>query len=50
MLKGMDSEAVQQVIDINPVSSTQKVSGKLGISQSSMVCHFYNQGKSIQSY
>ena len=49
MLK-TDSEAVLQTIEVNPVSSTQRVSGKLSISQSSVVCHLHDlSGKRIRS-
>ena len=34
----------------NPVSSTQRVSGELGISQSSVVCHLHDLDKSSQNY
>ena len=32
-----------------PVSKTQRISGELRISQSEVVCHFNDHGKSIQS-
>ena len=38
-----------QAVEVNLVSSTQGVSGELGISQSSVVCHLNDLGKSIQS-
>ena len=47
--KIMDSEAVLQAIEVNLEIGSQKVSGELGISQSSVVCHFHNLGKSIWS-
>ena len=37
-----------QAINANPVSSTRRVSGELGISQSNVVGHF-SLGKSIRS-
>ena len=43
----LDSEAVLQAIDTNPVSRTPRVSGELGISQSIMVSHFHELGKTI---
>ena len=46
--KIMASEAVLQDIDGNPTSSTQRVSGKLDISPSNLVLHFYNLSKSIE--
>ena len=45
--KNVDPEVVLQAIEVNPVSSSWRVSGKLGISQSSMIHHFHNLGKSI---
>ena len=44
--KTMDSKTM---LKANPVSSTQRVSGKLNISQSSLVCYLYNLSKCIQS-
>ena len=38
-------EAVLQAIAANPVSSTQRVSGELSISQSSVICHLRNLPK-----
>ena len=46
--KTVDSEAVLPAIDSNSVSSTQRVSGKLGISQFSVVRHLHDLSKSIQ--
>ena len=48
--KAIDSKAVLQAIEATPASSTQEVSSKLGISQSSVVGHFHNLSKSIQNY
>ena len=48
-LKIVDSEAVLQALEVNLVSSMQRVSGKLGISQYCIVCHIHDFGKSIQS-
>ena len=48
-LKSMNSEAVLQAIEANPVSITWRVSGELDISQSSVVRHDHVLGKSIQS-
>ena len=45
--KTVDSEAVFQAIEANPKSSTRKVSGELGISQSSVVRRLHDLGKSI---
>ena len=42
-------EAMLQAIKVNLGSSTWKVSGELGILLSSVVHHFYNFDKSIQS-
>ena len=47
--KNVDSLAIFQAIETNPVSSALRVSGELGISQSSGVCYPHNFGKSIQS-
>ena len=44
--KIVDSEVMLQAIEANPASSTQRVSGKLSISQSGMVQHFHNICKS----
>ena len=46
--KTMDSEDIFQARKANQVSSTQRVSGKLGISQSNMVCHHHSLSKSIK--
>ena len=43
--KSGDSEAVFEVIESNPTSSTWRESGKLGIVLSSLVCHRHNHGK-----
>ena len=43
--KTVDSETMLPSIEVNTVSSTQRVSGELGISQSSEVCHLHNLGK-----
>ena len=48
--KIMDSEAVLQATETNLVSRTLRVSGKLNISQCSVVCHLHNFGKNIQSF
>ena len=42
----MDSEAELQAIEANLVSSIQRVSGELGISQSSVVCPLHGLSKS----
>ena len=47
--KTIDSKAMLQAIEANLLSSTGRVSGKLSISQSSVVYHFHNLNKSIQS-
>ena len=47
--KSMDSEAELHAIEANLVSCTWRVSGKLSISQSSVVHHIHNLGKSIQN-
>ena len=44
--KTMDSEAVLQVIEPNPVSSTRRVSGELCISLFSVVHYIHDLGKS----
>ena len=49
MPKSEDSEAVLQVIELNPVSSTLKVSGELCISQFSVDRHLYDIGKSFRA-
>ena len=46
--KTMDSEAVPQAIEVNLASSTQRVSGKLIISQSNVVCNLHDLSKSMQ--
>ena len=46
----MDSEVMHQVLEAHLASSTERVSGELSISQSSVIRHFHNHGKSIQSY
>ena len=43
-LKTINSEA----IEVNLVSQTQKISGELSISQSSVVCYLHDLGKSTQ--
>ena len=48
--KNMDSKAILQAWVKNLASSTWRVSGKLSISQSSIVCHFHDLSKSIWSY
>ena len=45
----MDSEAVLQGIEENLAGSTLRVSGKLDISQSSVVRYHYDHSKIIQS-
>ena len=45
--KTVDSEAVLGAIEENPVSCTWRVSGELGIPQSSVVCYLYDHGESI---
>ena len=42
-------KAVLQAIDANPVSSTWRVSGELGILLSGVVCQFHDLGNSIWS-
>ena len=46
--KTMDSKAMLQARETNPVSSTLRVSGALGISQSSVVCSQHDLSKSIR--
>ena len=41
----MDSEAVLQTIEANPAIIIPRVSGKLNISQFSMVLYLHNLGK-----
>ena len=48
--KTIDSELVLQAKETNQASSTCRVSGKLGILQSSVVCRLYELGKGIKSY
>ena len=43
------SEALLQTIGENPMDSTQWVSGKLGISQSSVFHHLHDLDKNIQN-
>ena len=45
----MDSKAVLQAMEANPLSSIWRVSGELSLSQSSVVYHLHDLGKSIQS-
>ena len=40
-LKNMDFKAALQTIEVNPMSSNQRVSGELGISQSSVFHHLH---------
>ena len=47
--KTRDSEAALQVIKTNLVSGNWRASSELDLSQSSVICHFHNLGKSIQS-
>ena len=47
--KTKDSETMLQDREVNPGSSTWRISGELGISQSRVVCHLYNFGESIWS-
>ena len=47
--KSMDSETIFQAIEENLVSSTHRVSGKLNISLYSVVHHFQDLGKTVQS-
>ena len=48
--KMVDSKPVFQAMEANLVSSTWRVSGELSISQSGVVCHFHDYGKSIDSF
>ena len=48
-LKAWSSEAVFQVIEAKLIRSTRRVSGELGISQTSVLRHLYDLGKSICS-
>ena len=43
----MDLKAMLEAIEVNPVSSTWRVSGKLDISLSSVVYHIHDFGKSF---
>ena len=45
--KTVDSKAMLQAIVANTVSSTRRVSGEPGISQSSVVRHVHELGKNI---
>ena len=45
--KTVDSKTVHQAIATNPSCSICRVSGELGISQSSVVRHLHDSGKSI---
>ena len=45
--KSMDSDTMLQAIKANPASSTRRITGKLCISQSSVVHHFHNFSKNI---
>ena len=47
-LKKMDSEAVFQVVEANPVSSNWRVSGEYSILLSIVVRHFHNLNKSTR--
>ena len=47
--KIVDSEAILQTIEANPVSSTRRVSGELSLSQSSVVFHIHDLSKYIKS-
>ena len=48
--KNVDAEAALLAIEINLLSSTERVSGNLRISQSSLFHHFHNLDKSIQKF
>ena len=48
-MDAVDSEAVPQALEANPVSDNQRVSSELRISQFSVVHYFQNFGKSMQS-
>ena len=48
-LNAVDSEVMLQTRAVNPVMSTQRVSGEISISQSSMVRKLYDLGNSIRS-
>ena len=45
----IDSKAILQTIEANMASSTWRVSGKLDISQFSVIHHLHNLGKSIKN-
>ena len=47
--KTMDSKVMLQAIETNLVSSTRRVSGELGISQSNIIHHLHDHSKSIWS-
>ena len=47
--KTLDSKAILQAIEANPMNSTQRVSGELSISQPSIVHHLYHLSKNICS-
>ena len=47
MPKTVNFGVVLQVMKANLASSTQRVSGELGISLSSVVCHLHDLGKII---
>ena len=47
--KTMDSKSVLEAIEKTLVNSTLRLSGELGITQSSVICHIHDQGKSIWS-
>ena len=48
--KTRNSEDMLQTKEANQASSTQRVSGKFGISQSSGICHLCDLSRTIQSY
>ena len=48
--ENVDSEAMFQAIEANSLWCTWEISGKFGISQSSLDCYFHDLGKSMQSY
>ena len=47
--KNMDSKAMLQAIEANLMSNTQKISGKVSITQSSMAHQLHEYGGLIQS-
>ena len=47
--KTVDSEALLQTMEANPVGNTRRVSGEFSISLSSVVHHLHNLSKSISS-